>query len=677
MIRHVFFYTIKNFYLLKNANESIRHENLAISQVLLEGGNVFNYSLDDRIVQIINIARKKPHTSIDYLASTLGVSTRSIRNDIKQLNSELNGIAMLVNEKGKGFYLQVKNEQKFASLMENMEAESKSSDTPKGRIAYIFDRLLHKENQITMDDLAHEMNIGRSTLVNELKKAKVSLEAYNLSIVGKQSHGIFLDGNEINLRFFILDNIYDYLFEDFALDDDVKNEIVRISNEFDLESTTQKALLQFVNVMLDRMLKDHPLIELSDKHKELIDTNDFKIAKRIAEMIEAKLPIKIPEYEILFITIPIAGRRTPTNNRTMAEITIPEDVTRLLNNIVEQLGFNKQVIQENQTIFEDLQYHLTFMLNRLLYGLRLKNPLLAEVKEKYPLAFKLAQLAGDVIEREYKVKVSDDELGYIAFYFGVFIAKSESEVKKINKAAVVCGTGRGTSKLVSMQLERVLKQNTEIDLYSDVDISKELLSEYDIIFSTVKLAVKTETPIVMINEIFDEHSVAKKIEEVMYVHHLPFNNNDVHSSFIKKLVDKDKFFVLNSEKSYKENVYDMVHALISKGIFDSGYHQRLIEREKKGSLVFDNYIAFPHTHNTLSSKIELAIGVFPKAVTADNKKVKIVFLLGVPEQESINTEHLLVKIYDEIIRIANDKALLSNLIKSTDYDDFMEHYEKG
>ncbi|UCZ54964.1 BglG family transcription antiterminator [Bacillus shivajii] len=637
---------------------------------------MFNYSLDDRIVQIINISRKKQHSSIDYLASTLGVSTRSIRNDIKQLNSELNGIAVFVNEKGKGFYLKVEDEKEFASLMENIEAESKSYDSPTGRIAYIFDRLLNQEETLPMDDLAYEMNIGRSTLVNELKKAKVSLEAYNLSIVGKQSHGIFLDGKEINLRFFILDNIYDFLYDDFPLDEDVKNEIVTISNEHDIESTTQKALLQFIIVMLDRLLKNHPLIEVNNKHEELINSNDYKIAKNIAEMIEAKLPIKIPEYEILFITIPIAGRRTPTNNRTMADIIIPEDVTQLLNNIVEQLGFNKQVIQENETIFKDFQYHLTFMINRLIYGLRLKNPLLDDVKEKYPLAFKLAELAGDVIEREYDVKVSEHELGYIAFYFGVFIAKSEGEVKKINKAAVICGTGRGTAKLVSIQLERVLKQNTDIDIYSDVDVSKELLNDYDIIFSTVKLEVKTETPTVMINEIFDERSVAKKIEEVMYVHHLPLDNG-IHASFMKQLVDQDKFFLLNSEKSYNENVHDMVHALIDKGYFDSGFHKRLNERAKKGSMVFENYIAFPHTYNTLSDKIELAIGVFPTAVTAENKKVRLVFLLGVPEQESVNTEHLLVKIYDEIIRIANDQSLLSKLTKSTGYEDFIEHYEKN
>ncbi|MFK4997902.1 PRD domain-containing protein [Bacillus sp. N9] len=105
------------------------------------------------------------------------------------------------------------------------------------------------------------------------------------------------------------------------------------------------------------------------------------------------------------------------------------------------------------------------MINRLMFGLRLKNPLLADVKEKYPVAYKMAQIAGQVIESKYELDVTEDELGYLAFYFGVFISKNDVKVKRFQKAAIICGTGRGTAKLVAIQLERILNHNTEIHLY--------------------------------------------------------------------------------------------------------------------------------------------------------------------------------------------------------------------
>ncbi len=53
-----------------------------------------NITMNARVAQIIELTRKKSHCSLDDLAKGLGVSTRSIRNYIKQLNFDLAGIAV-------------------------------------------------------------------------------------------------------------------------------------------------------------------------------------------------------------------------------------------------------------------------------------------------------------------------------------------------------------------------------------------------------------------------------------------------------------------------------------------------------------------------------------------------------------------------------------------------------
>ncbi|MFC0470939.1 BglG family transcription antiterminator [Halalkalibacter kiskunsagensis] len=628
--------------------------------------------IEGRNFHIIEIARKKTYSTLSNLAETLGVSTRTVRNDIKQINSDLNGIASLVKEKGKGYRLFIEDEQLFEDLVSQNNSERVFQDSPNHRIALIMDRLINSEKVYTLDELAFEMNIGRTTLVNELKKASVALETYNLKIHGKPNSGMQLSYKELELRFFILDNVFDFLYGNYPLDQDVIDEIVRISNLHDLESTTQTRLTQFVIVMLDRLLKNHPLKELNEKHERLLDTKDYQIGLELAAALERQLPIKIPKHEVLFMSIPIAGRRTPTNNRTLANVTITEDIRNLLELIVEQVGFNKEIIQENDSFFNDLLFHLTFMLNRLMFGLRLKNPLLADVKEKYPVAFRMAEIAGKVIENKYDLEVSDDELGYIAFYFGVFIAQSEIKVKRLQKAAVICGTGRGTAKLVSIQLQRILNQNTKIDLYSETEVTQNLLANYDIVFSTVNLPFETNTPLIMISEIFDENSISRKIENVTYMQKLKLKEGSSHDSIVKHLLNEEKYFTLNSTKSYKENVGKMIDDLVVRGYLDDGFSERLKKREEKGSMVFDNHIALPHTFNHESNGIQLALGIFPETVMADGKEIKLVFLLGIPEKQTENSEHLLVKIYDEIIRIATDKQLVEKLAQTTSHQELTQ-----
>ena len=632
--------------------------------------------MDERVVQIIEIVRKKTYCSLEYLAEAMGVSTRTVRNYSKQLNSDLEGIASFVNEKGKGYHLIIENEQLFENLLEKIHSEKNQQDSPQSRIAFIIDQLVNSDEINTLDEMAYRMNIGRTTLINELKKAAVALEAYHLSILGKQNSGMFLSGDELNLRFFILDNLYDYLYSGYPLDEDIKDEVIRIANQCDLESTTQNRLIRFVIIMLDRLLKGHPLPEINEKHHKLIDTKDYRLALEIAAAIERHLPIKIPQPEILFITLPIAGRRTPTNNRTMADVTVTEDVKNLLEKIMEAVGFEKGIFVENKDFFEDLQYHLTFMLNRLMFGMRITNPLLIDVKEKYPVAYKMAEMAGKVIEREYGLKVSEDELGYIAFYFGVFIAQNDVKVKRLRQVAVICGTGRGTAKLVAIQLQRVLNQNTQIDLFSESEVTKKQLADYDMVFSTVQLTFETDAPLISINEIFDEKSISQQIERVTYLQKFKLKDTGNNHSIVKMLTNEDKFFVLDSQKGYRENVNLMIEDLVMKGYLDEGFKERLKVRAEKGSMVFDRYIALPHTVNHNSNKIELALGVFPEMVMADGKEIKLVFLLGIPEQTDYDAS-LLVKIYDEIMRIAGNQQLVNQLSETNSYEELSHYLEKA
>ncbi|GAE93065.1 sorbitol operon transcription regulator [Gracilibacillus boraciitolerans JCM 21714] len=636
-----------------------------------------DFMLEDKEIQIIELTQKREYSSLNFLAESLGVGTRTIRNYIKKLNGDLEGTACIENKRGKGFWLSIQNQSNFENLMEKVNFKKNIVDSPKRRIAFVIDKLINSEEKYTLDELAFQMNIGRTTLVNELKKASVSLEAYNLKIYGKPNTGMNLSGDELDIRFFIMDNVFDVLYRSYPLDHDIAEEIIKSMIKYDFESTTQKRLMEFVIVMLDRLLNNRPLEKIPNNFDQLRYTFDYKIGLEIATIIEKRLPVTIPEIEILFLTIPIAGRRTPANNRTMADISIPDEIKELQEQIVENIGFNKNVIKENHSFFTDLQYHLTFMLNRLMFGLRIENPMLADLKEKYPVAFRMAKIAGEVIENKYDLKVSDDEIGYIAFYFEVFISQGENKVKHLRNAAIICGTGRGTAKLVANQLGRILNQNTELILFSETEVTEDVLNEFDIIFSTIKLPCETTTPVIIINEIFDEHRISRKVEEIAYLQtFMSKADSSTNNSILNHLISEDCFFILDSETGYDDNLSTIVDKLINIGQVDTRFLKRLRERDKKGSMVFDRYIALPHTFNHKSEQIKLALGIFPKEVVKDGKEVKLIFLLGVPEQQSEVVEHQLVNIYDEIIRIANNTRLIDQLASVTCYNEASEILKK-
>jgi len=176
-----------------------------------------DFILDERTVQILEILQKKTYCSLEEIAKLLGVSTRTVRNDINQLNQDLTSVALITNERGKGYRLVINEKEVFHNLLNRRNTEDEKLDTSKQRIAFIIDRLINSEETYTLDDLAFEMHIGRTTLINELKKASVSLGTYNLIIQGKQNKGMKLIGEELDIRFFILDNMFDSLFGNYPI----------------------------------------------------------------------------------------------------------------------------------------------------------------------------------------------------------------------------------------------------------------------------------------------------------------------------------------------------------------------------------------------------------------------------------------------------------------------------
>ena len=316
------------------------------------------------------------------------------------------------------------------------------------------------------------------------------------------------------------------------------------------------------------------------------------------------------------------------------------------------------------------------MLNRLKYGIKIKNPVLDEIKEKYMVPYKLAELTKMLIEDRTKKKVSKDELGFLAVYFSVFISENSYERNKLCSIAIICGTGKITARLIAAQLRKIVDIDTKLEMFSDSQVNKELLDQFDLVLSTIKFECDTVTPIIYLKEIFDENQLKNKIESVRYTEKLNIPMLQGMESLVLSLLDEEKFFILHSDKSYMENVDYMIDKLYDLSYVDEGFKERIHTRESKSTMVFDEYIALPHAINKETDKIVFSIGVFSDDKKHEkDSKLKVIFLLAIPDIEE-KDDDILVKIYDEIIAISKDKQVVENIAKVKNYRELLLYFIK-
>ncbi len=618
---------------------------------------------DSRLAHILLALCSTPAASSGTLAEKFQVSERTVSNDIKQLEAELKDCATIRSNQGR-YVLHIFDAARFRAVRARLLAEERGFNSLSGRMDYVFGRLARSQAPLLTDELAYEMNMGRSTLIRDLKRLRAALEPYGLSIQGRTSQGLTLQGRERDIRQYILERCYDPLYRDYPLDGEITHLVEEAFAASPAGHSTRQQFERFLTVMLDRFLTGRPIGELSPAFYRLTIRPEFEAVNTLMEQIGAFLHTGIPVEEQLFTLLPVIGMRTPADAEEMRSIQLDPAMGPLQDKIFRQIRLEMELRIEAPELKEEFLYHLMFMLNRLRFRVRLKSPMVTEMREKYPLAWRMASIAARVIREECGMEVTEDEHSYLASYFSVFL--EERGVRETPfRAAIVCGTGRVTARLIAAQLRRGLDSASELTLLSREKVTPERLAGFDLIFTTVELPCKTEQPVILIREVFHEQELRHKIEKAKYWNQVDVPILDNNWFVMVGLLDESRFFLLDDVETYDQALERMAASLIAQGQADPEFLSRLRAREEIGSTVFDNQVAIPHTVQSAGDKLVLAVGVCPRPVRQGKREVRTIFLMGLPKDAGQDT--LLLRVYEEIISIAKDKPLLDKITSADSF----------
>ena len=135
---------------------------------------------------------------------------------------------------------------------------------------------------------------------------------------------------------------------------------------------------------------------------------------------------------------------------------------------------------------------MLFRSNDFFQNIELVNPLLSEIKTKYSTVFRAVNNSINILEEIIGMKVSEDEIGYIAIHFIPIMETKNYQGNHYPNIVIVCDSGIGTSYLLTTKLSSLYEVNIikTIALYE----LKDTLTHYNIdaIVSTIDLDLFSE-----------------------------------------------------------------------------------------------------------------------------------------------------------------------------------------
>ena len=602
------------------------------------------------IKELLSIISNESYITAEMLSKQLQISEKTVRKKIAELNKELENTGIKVVSKARyGYILECDNHKDIANI--NLNAHIFNDF--EYRLKYIFEHLINNnDTYIKSDNLINALDISKTTLTNTLKIIEDNIRYYNLKIERKPNYGIKLIGKEFDIRNCIIDyylkqQLYDKKYINKTIENIVINFIKK--NEIKLSEVNLENFILYISVSIERIKENKNIDDYNDDNiLKDIKKEELKLAKKLANVLEKELDIKLNEAEIIFIAIHIASKSLLSNSENYI---IQNKLDNVVQDMLDLIYNNLKIdLRNNLNLRLLLNHHMIPLDIRIRYNVLQKNPMLSDIKTNYSLAYLIASEANTVLKTYYNKEISDDEIGFLALLFQIALEENSEEKKKIN-ILIVCGSGKTTSKLLMHKYKKEFSNYIENIYTTDLIMLKEFdFSKVDYIFSTVPIVFQVPVPIVHIG-LFLENNDIIKVKNVLDLS----ENNFLNNYYNKKL------FSTNIKGNSREEIIKNICKNIKKHIdIPDNFYDLVMKRESLSETDFGNLVAIPHPFEIITDKTFVFVAILEKPIIWYKNNVQVVFLVSISNEKDDNLQKFYQYTVDFLLNEKNVMKLIEN-----------------
>jgi len=611
-----------------------------------------------------------------HLAGLNDVTVRTIREDIKLVNAEIRAKGAEVQSlMGRGYLLVIEDDRAFKSFLKASTDHAHGRPaTHEDRVSFIICELLLTGRYLKSDDLADELFISRSTLQNDLKAVKNIFAQYNLEIESRPNYGMRASGTEMNMRFCLSQYVFDrrvYKSEpasayfdsgEISAIHEVVTEAID-NNHLVITDIAINNLVIHIAIALHRIRSGHSVNEHNTALNTLMNHREHAIASQIVGRCESLFRVAFPAYETVYISLHLSGTKIISQTDSDIEKDYDRELQRVIDRTLRAVDRQYTMqIRKDRELRLSLLLHLKPAINRHRYHMNVRNPMLGDIRQHYPLAFEIGVFAGKIIESETDTVMDENEIGYIALHIGGAIERSKLKAAP-KKCIVVCASGAGTSQLIYYKLRNHFGQSLEVaDTLQYYRLGEYPLSELDFIISSIPIETEVPVPVIEVNAIMNDNDL-KKIEAFIVR-----NESDAFSDYIRD----DLVFIrqqLDSKEAVLSNFDDRFREM---GLADDTFLSSVMEREAVMPTSFGNLIAIPHPIVPQSGETFLSFMTLEKPVFWGEHKVQLICMLMVKK----GSHEDLQAVYDNLGEIIENPDKVTDLISAADPHDFIKKINK-
>lgn len=553
----------------------------------------------------------------------MNVSNRTVRSDIKYINSELVE-ELIVSVKGRGYKMN-RTLYSVEQLAEIVTAFTNKESEILLKLGY---QLLMHQQPMTIDQLENDFDLTKSEVNDYLNRIQSWCTSFDISVNITKKKGITVNGNEMNIRNAILHlnqlSTKDQTVEQFILNEIPEAHIQMIfqiikSNLSDYQIQTSDIRIRQLLIHLIIIFKRNN----DDDASWVIDEESQIIAQHCIDEINKKLAYGLSDETAKLFSFFISYYFNKYD-LGLEKVFVKSYIDRMIYQMEKSVGVN---FTKDKALRDNVYSHFSRTYLRIAKNVYINNPLTEDIKKHYPFVFNTLYETVNHLSKDAKINLVEDEIAFLALHFQSSIDRNEKNHFNI---VITCYYGLGISSLLEAKIANLDDRIHVIDTLKLEDVSQYDFSGVDALITTHfidKSQVPDTLQVMEVSPLFSNED-ANKIQSFIRHKQNPVLNQDelaaiqfdVHSD--KQELTEASYVFEQAQIIFRDN-----HSVTEK------YIQSALEREKFSSTFIGKGISIPHGDPEKVLKSHVVIFKNMQGFGWKQNRAKLVFFLAIAEQD--------------------------------------------
>ncbi|MDR5710930.1 BglG family transcription antiterminator [Nesterenkonia flava] len=606
------------------------------------------------------------------LADLLGVTPRSVRNYIAQLNARTSQTPAV--ESGPAGYRA--NRPVLAGLR---RGEAKTS--PRDRLHTVVRELLEADSGIDIHRTAERLHVSEATLEADLARVRELLESAGLEGLSLERSGprVMLLGSELAQRRLVSKLAHEEMKQgafdlehlrrsagisaDKAAFGPFRRELTAglVEQGYYVNELAAADVLLHVAIAADRVGHGRALevspVESGEHQQKVADLLDRLAVKHLG--------VSMGRGDLHHLASLVLTRAVAPKSSARNQVALDPRVEAAVSRAVDHAAQEYLVDIRHADFIQRLSLHVQNLVLRAREQAWSRNPLTRSLKSTYPMVFQVAVSISSDIGEELGLSLGDDEIAYIAMHVGGRLERSR-RAEAVLTATIVCPGYYELHELLRSRIDRSLGASVEVvSVETNMDPDWSAITT-DLVLTTIEPESPDERTVLLppfLTEADTERIAAAVARRRRALRLARLRAELEHyvspEAFIRPLEAADE----------ESAIRTLGAPLVAQGVIDEDYVERAVARERLSSTAFTEMLAVPHALKMTAGRTALSIGIADGSVRWGEGRVQIVVLVAFSEED----REAFQTIFEQLVEVFSERESVTRILRrGTDFTRFLD-----